>query len=275
MAMSDSISEFAVSGNVKDLLWPLLAAFPRLFGFWLAFPLLGQNSTPAMVRNGLTIAVALFAWPMVASQQPNPLPKLTEWFWLAPKEVLLGFSLGFSLGIVVWALESAGTLVDDLSGTNNAAQMDPSSGAPLGPTAQLAKHYTLTLLLVSGVLGHFLIGVVDSFRFWPWHAWWPDAAVLSQAFFMQRSALFWDLTLRFVAPVMLALLVAEIGLGLINRATPQFDVYRIGMPLKNLLAAFALAVTATFWAESAVQLFREDATALARWVQGTLQTPTR
>jgi type III secretion protein T len=269
------VLEFLSGDGVKDVIWPLLVAYPRLFGFWLAFPLFGQKGVPAMVRNGLTLTLALFAWPMIAGRQPNPLPQFTQWFWLGPKEVVIGFAIGFALGIVIWALESVGTLVDDLSGTNNAAQMDPSSGAPLGPTAQLVKHYALMLLLTSGVLGHFLVALVDSFRVWPWHDWKPDVVVLSHAFFMQRTTLFWDLTLRFIAPVMLALLLAELGLGLINRATPQFDVYRIGMPLKNLLAAFALAVSATFWAESGLQLFREDATALKQWVQGAVQVPRR
>jgi type III secretion protein T len=248
--------------RIKDLLWPLLVAYPRIFGFWLAFPLLGQKAVPLMLRNGITAAVALFAWPITASRMPHPMPEMSDWFLLLPKELAIGFCIGFSLGIVVWALESAGTLIDTQTGTNNAAQMDPNAGAPLGPTGVLLRQYALALVLTSGVFGHYLIAMVQSFTVWPWHGYWPDTQFLATAFFTSRTTLFWDLTLRFVAPLMLALLLVEIGLGLVNRSTPQFDVYRIGMPVKSVLAAAAIAITATFWSDALVQLYREDARAL-------------
>jgi type III secretion protein T len=214
---------------------------------------------PGMVRNGVSLAVALFAWPVLASRMPNPMPRTVDWLVLLPKELAIGFAIGLSLGIIVWALESAGTLIDTQSGTNNAAQMDPSAGASLGPTGVLLRQYALALVVTSGAMLQFVMALVQSFTVWPWHGVWPDTHALAQSFFMQRSGLFWALTMRFVAPVMLALLLTEIGLGLINRSTPQFDVYQIGMPLKNLLAAAALTLTATFWADALVNLYREDA----------------
>ncbi len=252
--------------KIKDLLWPLMAAYPRIFGFWLAFPLFGQKGVPLMVRNGVTVAVALFAWPVLASRMPHPMPDIGEWFFLVPKELAIGFFIGFTLGIVIWALESAGTLVDTQTGTNNAAHMDPTAGAPLGPTGILLRQYALALLLSSGLLLQFLVALVYSFTVWPWHGAWPDTQALGAALFGARTDLYWELTLRLVAPLMLALLLVEIGLGLVNRSTPQFDVYRISMPIKVLLAAAAIAITARLWADALLQLFREDALLILRIV---------
>jgi type III secretion protein T len=257
--------------RVKELIWPLAVAFPRIFGFWLAFPLFGQKALPLMVRNGATVAIALFSWPIVASRMPNPMPELYAWVWIVPKELAIGFCVGFALGIVVWALESAGTLIDTQSGTNNAAQMDPNAGAPLGPTGVLLRQYALVMVLVSGLLIEFVVVLVSSFTAWPWHGLWPDTQQLAQALFDQRLGLFWDLTLRFAAPVMLALLLAEVGLGLINRSTPQFDVYRIGMPVKNLIAIVVILLSASVWSEVLVQMYREDAVALRALISRTAQ----
>lgn len=252
--------------KIKDLVLPLVAAYPRVFGFWLAFPLFGQKGVPLLVRNGVTLAVALFAWPVLATRMPHPMPGIGDWFFIVPKELAIGFFIGFSLGIVVWALESAGTLVDTQTGTNNAAHMDPTAGAPLGPTGILLRQYALALLLASGLVLHFLVALVHSFTVWPWHGAWPDTQALGSALFTARSGLYWDLTLRLVAPLMLALLLTEIGLGLINRSTPQFDVYRLSMPIKVVLAASAIAITAQLWADALVQLFREDALLILRIV---------
>jgi type III secretion protein T len=250
--------ELLTADEIKDLLWPLVAAYPRIFGFWLAFPLLGEKAFPAMIRNGISLTIALFCWPINRVSLPDDIPDFSAWFWLAPKEIFIGFSIGFTLGVAVWALESAGTMIDNLSGTNNAAQMDPSIGAPVGPTAQLGRHFALLVLLTSGYLGYFVILLAESFSAWPWFSTWPNSNLFGESFFRQRTTFFWDLTLRFVAPVMLAMLLLEIGLGLINRATAQFDVYRIGMPIKSLVAAVAIAVSATFWSESLIYLFSSD-----------------
>jgi type III secretion protein T len=259
------------ASSLDTLVLPLAVAFPRILGFWMAFPLFGQKGVPGMVRNGMTLGVALFAWPIVASRMPKAMPQPFDWVLLLPKELAIGFAIGLSLGVVVWALESAGTLIDTQSGTNNAAQMDPSAGAQLGPTGVLLRQYALALVLTSGALLQFVLALVQSFAAWPWHGAWPDTHALAQAFFAQRTNMFWALTMRFVAPVMLALLLTEIGLGLINRSTPQFDVYQIGMPLKNLLAAAVLTLTANFWAEALVSLYREDAQRLLEIMKAATQ----
>jgi type III secretion protein T len=265
--------ELLVGFNIKDLIWPLAVALPRIFGFWLAFPLFGQQPVPLTIRNGLSVAIALFAWPMVASRMPNPMPHMHEWLWIVPKELAIGFFIGFALGIVIWALESAGTLIDTQSGTNNAAQMDPNAGAPLGPTGVLLRHYAIALVLTSGALLEFVLLLVRSFSVWPWHGLLPNAQALGQALFDQRAQLYWDLTLRFAAPVMLALLLTEIGLGLINRATGQFDVYQIGMPVKNLIAAGAIALAASVWSNAVIQLYREDAKTLLDLLAAAARLP--
>lgn len=256
--------ELLGSFKVKELLWPLLAAYPRIFGFWLAFPLFGAQGVPLMLRNGITVAVALFAWPLIASRMPNPMPQAHEWLLIVPKELAIGFSIGFALGIVIWALESAGTMIDNQSGIGNAAQMDGLAGAPLGPTGIVLRQYALALVATSGALLQFVLALVHSFAVWPWHGWWPDLQAFGSAAFADRTELYWQLTLRFVAPVMLALLLTEIGLGLVNRSTPQLDVYRVGMPVKVLLAAVLIALSAGFWADALVQLYQEDAQMLLR-----------
>lgn len=257
--------------KVSDIVWPLVVAAPRLFGFWFGFPMLGANTFPELVRGGVTLAFALFAWPITAHTMPDPRPSNFEWLFILPKELLIGYCFGVVLGLVVWALESAGTIIDTQTGTNNAAQMDPSAGAPLGPTGVLLRQYALALLLSSGMFGQYLVALIQSLTVWPWYAPWPDTAVFTQAFFGERSAQYWTQMLRLVLPVMFALLLTELGLGLINRATPSFDVYRIGMPVKSWLAAVVMAISAVFWAETLVQIYREDGAMVLKALSGMVK----
>jgi type III secretion protein T len=260
--------ELLAAYKVSDILWPLVVAAPRLFGFWLGFPMFGQHTVPELVRGGVTLAFALFCWPITAGNMPDPRPSDYQWLFIVPKELLIGYFFGVILGLVVWALESAGTIIDTQTGTNNAAQMDPNAGAPLGPTGVFLRQYAVALLLTSGFFGQYLVLVMQSMVVWPWFKPWPDTQLFTQVFMNSRSALYWGETLRFVVPVMFALLLTELGLGLINRATPSFDVYRLGMPVKSLVAAFVLTITVVFWAEALVQLYREDAAMLMKALGG-------
>jgi type III secretion protein T len=254
--------------KLTTLLWPLVVATPRLFGFWFGFPMIASNSFPELVRGGATLAFALFAWPITAGAMPNPLPSGAAWLFIVPKELLIGYCFGVALGVLVWALESVGTVIDSATGANNSAQMDPAAGAPLGPTGVFLRQYAIALLLTSGVFGQFLVALIQSLTVWPWHAGWPDTALLGRAYFDVRSVHYWTQTLRLAVPVMFALLLVEVGLGMINRTTPSFDVYRFGMSLKSLLAAMVMAITAVFWAEALVQLYREDAAFVFRALGG-------
>jgi type III secretion protein T len=243
---------------------PLLVSAPRLFGFWMGLSLLANNVAPLIVRNGLALSTALFAYPITSSHMPESLPTALGWSVLIPKELLIGYCLGFCFSIVIFAFESAGNLIDTQSGTNNASMMDPTSNSEIGPSGVFAKQFAISLFVMVGMLCHLSIGVVQSFVLWPWHEWLPQISVSPLSLFLVRSDTLWQATIQIVAPVLLVLLCLEFGLGLINRVTPQFDVFSIGTSLKVLVSVLVLAITVMFWVDTALSFFDRDLMLLRR-----------
>jgi type III secretion protein T len=250
--------EILIPADFFFLVYPLVAAAPRAFGFWLALPLLGGQSFPLLVRNAVAIAVMLFAYPIVASGLPYSVPTAAQWLLMVPKELAIGGAIGMAAGLVIWIVESAGGLIDAQSGMNNSGQMDPSSNDPFGAFGLLLRQLAVNLLLASGALVYVVVGLVASFRLWPWNAWLPAPdfhfQLLNIDSFMLLTNKYFALTLAIAAPGMVALWLIDFGLGLVNRATPRFDAYMIGMPVKALFSILAVAVACVFWIEAILDL---------------------
>ena len=237
---------------------PLLVAAPRLFGFWMGLALVANNVAPLIVRNGLALATALFAYPITSASMPDVLPNALGWLVIIPKELLLGYGIGFMFSIIIWAFENAGSLIDIQSGLNNAAVMDPTSNSDVAPSGMLAKQFAIALFVMTGMLDQLSVALVQSFVVWPWSQWAPHVKLSPMNLFMWRSDTLWQLSLQIASPVLFVLLCLEFGLGLINRVTPQFDVFNIGMSLKVVAAMFVMAIAAVFWAETALSFFARD-----------------
>ena len=74
---------------------------------------------------------------------------------------------------------------------------------------------------------------------------------------MRTFGIFFELTIRLAAPVLVVILLIDIGLGLINRATPQFQVFFLGITVKGwvglavlLLALSVIVVEMQVWIAS-------------------------
>jgi type III secretion protein T len=237
---------------------PLLAAAPRIFGFWAGIGIVGSNVVPLIARNGISLAIAFFAFPILSSNMPETLPTTMMWCAIIVKETFLGFCFGLVFGIIIWAFESVGGLIDTQTGTNNAAIMDQTSGNQLGPSALFAKQFAIALFVTAGVLSHLAVGIVESFTIWSWHGWLPNTTLMLSQFWIQRTDTLWQMTIKLAAPTMLVLVILEFGLGLINRVTPQFDVLNIGMALKVLVSALILTIAVTFWVDTALLFLGND-----------------
>ena len=59
-------------------------------------------------------------------------------------------------------------------------------------------------------------------------------------FFLNAADLFMRLTVLLAAPVIIALFVSDFGLGLVNRFSPQLNVFFLSMPIKSAVAMFVL-----------------------------------
>ncbi len=218
-------------------LW--LAAFLlpliRMLAFITTAPIFGHMSVPARAKVGL----AFIATIAIAPTLPQPAYTLAsgEGVQLIIEQFLIGVAMGFSLQLVIASIQLAGELIGVQLGFNFAGFFDPqtaSQGTPIGAWLGL-----LALLIFLSINGHLLVldALADSFRTLPLT---PDAVRLTD---WRKLALLggelFRIGLYVALPVLGAMLVCNITLGLLARVAPQLNVLAIGFPV-TLLVGFTI-----------------------------------
>ncbi|MBP9841889.1 MAG: flagellar biosynthetic protein FliR [Simkaniaceae bacterium] len=207
-------------------------------------PFLGAKVAPAMGRMAITIALAVIFLPLITTKQTHRFAFDSAFLGYAMKELLIGFILGFFISIPFHIISSSGIIIDNLRGSGMMMGQDPSLQAQ---SSSIGIIFNLLLIyLFFQINGPFLFFdiIVKSYEIL------PADGTLSMQFFNLKAP-FWQLSmsllakilalsLQLAAPCIVAVLMAEVFLGIANRLAPQVQIAFLGMSLKSLLGLFAL-----------------------------------
>jgi flagellar biosynthetic protein FliR len=156
-------------------------------------------------------------------------------------QIAIGVALGFVVHLFFAAIQAAGELIDLFGGFTVAPAYDPLSNAQ---SSTFGRFYQLlATMLLFAIDGHLLLvrGFLTSFD--AISATGPSLDDLSGAIVADLGT-FFIAAVEIAAPLLAALFLAEVALGLLARAAPQMNVFLVGFPFKIgltlLLAAAAL-----------------------------------
>lgn len=227
----------ALAGPLLARLIAMLPAGLRVVGLMTLAPGLSLQHAPAQVRVLLAVALAAVVAPIASDGVEVPDEPL-RFIALCLVELGVGLAMGFVAAMVLEALRFGGEVLDLQMGLRAGELFDPASGTRSGLLS--TAYYMVALVLFVSVNGHhwLLRGLAASFTIVP-----VGTATLGSAL----TGLVGDLGtcmlsmgLRIAAPVMAALLLADLALGLVARAVPQINVFLVGIPGK-IAVGFAVA----------------------------------
>jgi flagellar biosynthesis protein FliR len=214
---------------------------------WIA-PFLGGRLVPGTVKTGTALALTLAISPQIVSSQSTlwgaaPLVLAALLF----KEALVGMALGFVAALIFLAIEASGRLVDTARGANLAEVLVPQLGGRSSPLGDL--YFQLALVLFISLGGHriFITALGASYSILPLTGIPAVTGLKGFAVLCCRlSAEFFIVALAFSAPILVALFLADLALGVMGRFVPSLNVFFVAMPLKALLgiAVLVLSVSA-------------------------------
>lgn len=242
-------------------------SLPRLGTAFVLMPFFTRDSMPAMVRNVLLVSLAFTLSPLLSLQTGQPLPTGVALIPLIVKELFLGAAIGFSFGIVFWALQGAGEVIDAKVGTNTAQIADPVTGHQTTPFGTYLSRFAAFAFVSFGGLRVFLDVVLSSYLVWPVHAPLPDLGAAGQIFFIGRFDALMSMILLVAAPALLALTLIEAGFGFVNRYAQQLNVFSLSMSMKAWMGALLLLLMSGVVMQFIADWIRDNA--------GLLSTLTR
>ena len=206
-------------------------------------PGFGSQAVPLPARVALAVVLALALVPFVPTEASG-LSDPTVFAVAFARELVTGLALGLAVAAVFAAVEMAASLIGYQLGFGLAATFNPAFGTH--GTALNTLYLALAALVLFGTNGHHqLVGALArSLILLPPGAAVPDADT-PRAVIALTGAMFSD-ALRIGLPIAGSLLVADIGLGLLNRMVPQMSVFFVGLPAKILLGFLVLLLSLPF-----------------------------
>jgi flagellar biosynthesis protein FliR len=206
---------------------------------WMVAPL-GGPRLPATVRIGFALLLALLASPLLlAALDGAALARLSGLGLplMLAREVAIGLCLGLVASAVFRAAELAGRLADTLRGANIAEVLVPTSEERASPLGALYLLIATVVFLQIGGVPRMIEALLESYRALPLAGPFGAGPAHRVALVVARASAHLIVSgVALAAPVLVALWLADLALGLIARAAPQVPVYFIGLPLKGLLA---------------------------------------
>lgn len=148
--------------------------------------------------------------------------------------------MGLIVAMVVGAVYFAGQLLDVPVGFSMVNVIDPQTGEQTPLLAQF--HFVLAILILFIVNGHhtLLLALAHSFALIPV----GEVGTIGSSVdvFIKSFGKIFALGLRIALPVIGALFVTDVALGIVARAVPQINVFFVGFPLKIGLGVALLLV---------------------------------
>ncbi len=242
--------------------WQLLEKFPlanviallilvilRITPIIIMAPFLGGRLLPTPTKVGFSVFLAILLLPFLV---PLSMTDLTIGFPLVPlclKELLIGTIFGFLTTIPFNIVTTTGTIIDHQRGSSSLMVTDPALTTQTSPIGTLFNQILLVSFFVIGGFNLFLETLIVSFQRIP-----PETYIAISSFnqnifwkmIVELMGAFFSLAVRFAAPPLLAMLMADIFLGIANRLAPQVQIAFLGMPIKSLLGLILLFVGFNF-----------------------------
>jgi type III secretory pathway component EscT len=206
---------------------------------WLVSPL-GGGRVPSMARVAFGLLLASLAAPALGAAVTRAgLAHVGGGllFVVLARELLVGFGLGLVVSFAFRAAETAGHLVDVLRGASLAEVLVPTTEERASPVAALYGLLATLVFLELGGVPRLLAALLASYEAVPLAGSLAPASLRAAAsVVVVSSARLLEAALALAAPVVVALWLTDLALGMVARVAPQVPVYFVGLPAKGLLA---------------------------------------
>ncbi|EIC29510.1 MULTISPECIES: flagellar biosynthetic protein FliR [Methylomicrobium] len=212
----------------------------RIGAMFTAVPLFSLQAVPARARLILTAAMTFVVMPLLPGAPAVDMLSY-EGMLIIVQQVVIGLAIGFIVQMVFSALSFAGQSVALSMGLGFASMVDPQNGQQAPLVSQL---YTMTGTLVFLSLdGHLLLikMLLDSFASLPIG---PDGLAKADlwAIIAWSSRMFAGGVLL-AMPLIVSLLLVNIGFGVATRAAPQLNIFSVGFPVTLMLGLALIWLT--------------------------------
>ncbi|HVL99745.1 MAG TPA: flagellar biosynthetic protein FliR [Egibacteraceae bacterium] len=230
----------------------LVLSITRVAAFAVASPMLARV-VPLPGRLATILAVGLF----LSAPMEGPLT-LAALLGAGAVNAAVGATLGYLTGVLFHMFAVAGGVVDVVSGLSVAQVIDPTRGEQGAVFSRLFNLTGLAVFFVAGGLELLVRGLSMSVEVVALDGALAGSSALLDVAARQTSRLML-VGAELALPVVSALFIVEVVLGLASRFAPQANVFLLGLPAKLLIALSMVSVALLLFPEAMDGLLRATA----------------
>lgn len=243
-----SLSSADINAWIAAFFYPLA----RILGLLATAPPFNNQGLVPRVRLMLGLAIAMAIAPALP---PAPAidPASGQGLLILAQQVIIGTAMGFSLRLIFSAVDMAGTLIGYQMGLGFATAYDPQSASQTAVISEFLG--VLALLVFMAIDGHLMViaTLVQSFAALPIgtgvieNGTWKNLAHAGSVVFSTGVLL--------SLPIVVALLITNVALGVLGRVAPQLNLMVIGFPVTIVLGFVALLIGMSYLSAPLQQAF--------------------
>jgi flagellar biosynthetic protein FliR len=232
-----SVTYAQLNAWLTSFLWP----FVRILALVATAPVLSHMAVPTRVKIGLAAFITLIVAPTLGA-----LPQVTvfsaDGVWIIVNQFVIGAALGVTMQVAFAAVDAAGEFIGQQMGLGFAMLYDPRAGG----NAVVVSRYLNTIAMLAFLVfdGHLQMAsaLVTTFQSVPVGANVLGAAAHANGWRTLASygASVFSTGLLLSLPIVAALLIANLALGILNRAAPQIGIFQVGFPVTMLVGMLLL-----------------------------------
>ncbi|MBF0212820.1 MAG: flagellar biosynthetic protein FliR [Magnetococcales bacterium] len=241
----------------------LILIFSRLSGLFLSAPFFSRTAGPSRIKALLLVALTVVIYPLVSPWPGEGKGSALAMGYAAISEVIIGAVFGMLVHWALVAVQVAGGLMGFQMGLSMAMVMDPTSGVQEGVLTNIL--YLTAMMIFLGFNGHHMLleGIARSFTTLPLGGGLPHSEDLLRGSVELLVRMF-QLALLVAAPVIGVTKLLYLGMGLINRASPQIQVFFVAMPIAQIVGFVIMGLTMALFGQVMVQEMEHFMTAALR-----------
>lgn len=217
----------------------------RVLALFFSAPMLSDNALPQTVRILISIFIAYLI--IISLNIQVPTTDLSMWFltFNAIKELLIGFSIGFFMQMIFWAVSYGGSLMGFDLGLAMAQVFNPNQEFSTDVVSQLL--YILSIFIFIMINGHLFLftALRESFNFIPLGGFQLDEN--SANMLIRHAGNVFIFAVKIASPIMVTFFLMNIAEAIMSRIIPQMQVFFVLYPLRIGIGFFLISSSMVFF----------------------------
>ena len=216
-----------------------LLAFARMVGLFVQAPIWGSHHIPHNILVGAAASITLVMFPSLKVPHELQNADLFIFALLMMNQLLVGLLMGFISFLVMAAAQFAGELLDIQMGISQAASFDPNlKGGVVNLVRRWNFYFSMIIYLIMD--GHqALIRIIQkSYEIIPLGGITFRGDIIKEYIVLTGNIFY--LGIQIASPVLAAIFICQVALGLLARIAPQMNVFMLFFPLNITIGLLLL-----------------------------------